>query len=120
MSDQCNHGKYEKDIVTQAAELCPLCMADEIGGLRAQLAKSEDLSEQRIQAFRREEDRADKLGREVDDLRDQLASARKALEEIIDAEKEFREQMGADWEGDPVSDACDRAKLLLTDDTGNS
>jgi hypothetical protein len=57
---------------------------------------------------------------EIGVLRAQLASARKALEEIIDAEKEFREQMGADWEGDPVSDACDRAKLLLTDDTGNS
>jgi|GEM_PF-6986127 len=57
---------------------------------------------------------------EIDRLRAQLASARKALEEIIDAEKEFREQMGADWEGDPVSDACDRARLLLTDEEGKS
>ena len=53
---------------------------------------------------------------EIERFRAQLASARKALEKIINAEKEFREQMGADWEGDPVSDACDRAKLLLSDE----
>jgi len=62
---------------------------------------------------------ADERAKEAVQLRAQLASARKALEEIIDAEKEFREQMGADWEGGPVSDACDRAKLLLTDEKGN-
>jgi hypothetical protein len=46
----------------------------------------------------------------------QLASARKALTEIIDAEKEFRDAMGSNWEGDPLSDACDAARAALTDD----
>ena len=58
--------------------------------------------------------------RTIEVMADEITRLRAALREIIDAEKEFREQMGADWEGDPVSDACDRAKLLLADEEGKS
>jgi hypothetical protein len=44
-----------------------------------------------VEAFRREETRADKLGTEVDDLRAQLACARKALEFYADGNNWMRE-----------------------------
>jgi|SRR5882762_2178489 len=37
----------------------------------------------------------------------------KALEDILEVEKEFRETMPRDWDGDPLSDACDEATKLL-------
>ncbi len=37
----------------------------------------------------------------------------KALEDILEIEQEFRSTMPADWDGDPLSDACDAAKALL-------
>jgi len=52
MSDQCNRGKYEKDIVTQAAELCPLCMADEIASLRSQLASARKAGNQALRQWK--------------------------------------------------------------------
>ena len=36
-----------------------------------------------------------------------------ALNVILDAEKEFREQMGDDWQGDPLHDACEAARDAL-------
>lgn len=38
----------------------------------------------------------------------------KALETIIETEQEFRSTMRPDWDGDPLSDACDEAKALLS------
>lgn len=38
----------------------------------------------------------------------------KALTDILDAEKDFREAMGSAWSGDPLSDACDAARDLIT------
>lgn len=37
----------------------------------------------------------------------------KALQDIIDENDEFRKGMPADWEGDPLEDACDAAKVVL-------
>lgn len=37
----------------------------------------------------------------------------KALEEILSAEKEFREGMPDAWEGDPLTDACKQAREAL-------
>lgn len=36
-----------------------------------------------------------------------------ALEEILSAEKEFREGMPLGWEGDPLTDACKQARDAL-------
>lgn len=44
----------------------------------------------------------------------------KALADIIEVEKEFRNTMPCDWDGDPLSDACDAAAKLLTDAVGSS
>lgn len=38
---------------------------------------------------------------------------REALASIIEIEKQFRDTMRRDWEGDPLSDACDAAAKLL-------
>jgi hypothetical protein len=42
-----------------------------------------------------------------------LERARKALEEIVAANKDFRAGMPKDWEGDPLQDAVDAASSLL-------
>lgn len=39
----------------------------------------------------------------------------KALEEILSAEKDFREGMPDGWEGDPLTDACANARKSLSD-----
>jgi hypothetical protein len=38
----------------------------------------------------------------------------KALETILAAEQKFRTAMGDDWEGDPLSDAIDAARALVS------
>lgn len=43
----------------------------------------------------------------------EIERLREALREILDVEKEFREQMPHDWEGDPLTEACDRARSAL-------
>lgn len=69
----------------------------------------------------------DALAREIEQLRawqrarlegDDAARAErdalvKALEEILSAEKEFREGMPDNWEGDPLTDACANAREAL-------
>lgn len=37
----------------------------------------------------------------------------KAIKDILKANDEFRKGMPTDWEGDPLQDACDSARLLL-------
>lgn len=37
-----------------------------------------------------------------------------ALEGIIKANDDFRSQLPKDWDGDLVSDACERARAVLT------
>lgn len=44
----------------------------------------------------------------------------KALEEILSAEKEFREGMPPGWEGDPLTDACASARTALSQLTPQS
>lgn len=38
---------------------------------------------------------------------------RAALEDIIDANQRFRDSLPEDWDGDPLNDACEKAKHLL-------
>ncbi len=47
-------------------------------------------------------------------LQSELAAARKALEEIIEANNDFRAGMPADWDGDPLQDAIDAARAALS------
>lgn len=51
-----------------------------------------------------------------ENVRAKLDSARKALEEIVEANDDFRGGMPDDWEGDPLQDACQKARVLLTDE----
>jgi hypothetical protein len=53
---------------------------------------------------------AGSLLKEKDERIDALV---KALEEILSAEKEFREGMPEGWEGDPLTDACAAAREAL-------
>ena len=52
---------------------------------------------------------------EIDSLRAQLASARKALQAILEANDDFRKGMPDEWEGDPLQDACNNARAALKD-----
>lgn len=44
------------------------------------------------------------------------AALRAALVAILDAEQNFRESMPKDWEGDPLTDACEAARKVLEGD----
>jgi hypothetical protein len=59
--------------------------------------------------------------REAHDAR-QAAEARvsaleAALADVLATNQRFRDQMPADWEGDPMQDACDRARQALSPST---
>ncbi len=43
-----------------------------------------------------------------------LPALLKALEEILSANDEFRKGMPDDWEGDPMQDACEQAREILS------
>lgn len=43
-----------------------------------------------------------------------------ALASILDANTEFRKSLPADWPGDPVNDACERAKPVLAKARGET
>lgn len=49
----------------------------------------------------------------LNDRDSKLEAYRKALEEILAAEKDFREGMPPGWEGDPLTDACEAARRAL-------
>lgn len=51
-------------------------------------------------------------------LTGQRDSLVKALADIIEVEKEFRDTMPCGWDGDPLSDACDAAAKLLSGAVG--
>lgn len=36
-----------------------------------------------------------------------------AIKEVLEASDEFREGMGPEWEGDPLTDACDRLRAAF-------
>ncbi|WP_316172123.1 MULTISPECIES: hypothetical protein [unclassified Bradyrhizobium] len=38
-----------------------------------------------------------------------------ALEDLLAAEKDFRDTLPANWEGDPLHYACGKARKLLTE-----
>lgn len=46
-----------------------------------------------------------------------LAQAVEALDDVLAANQRFRDQMPADWEGDPLQDACDRARSAARGET---
>lgn len=48
---------------------------------------------------------------------DTAAALLALLTNIIDAEKEFRDGMGENWEGDPLSDAIDAARRFINLET---
>jgi hypothetical protein len=37
-----------------------------------------------------------------------------AANEVLSASDEFREGMGPEWEGDPLTDACDRLRAAIS------
>jgi hypothetical protein len=44
---------------------------------------------------------------------DEIERLRKSLTDILDANKDFRDGMPEKWDGDPLQDACDRARQAL-------
>lgn len=52
--------------------------------------------------------------KEVMELTGALAQMREALATIIEAEDEFRGQLPKDWDGDPLYDAINAARSMLT------
>jgi hypothetical protein len=36
-----------------------------------------------------------------------------ATQQVLSAEQKFRDSMGPEWEGDPLTDACDRLRAAL-------
>jgi len=44
---------------------------------------------------------------------DEIERLRNGLRSIIAADDEFKASLGPHWDGDPVSDACDKSRDLL-------
>lgn len=57
----------------------------------------------RVLAAQRLESRPSTSGQEISE----------AIKEVLEASDEFREGMGPEWEGDPLTDACDRLRAAF-------
>jgi hypothetical protein len=53
------------------------------------------------------------MARHMSDLQYRETRLRNMLQRIVDANEEFRAQLPRDWEGDPLDDLCQEAKILL-------
>jgi hypothetical protein len=50
-----------------------------------------------------------------DYLRTLNTEIRKAVESVLEASDEFRVGMGPEWQGDPLTDACDELRAVLAE-----
>jgi hypothetical protein len=53
---------------------------------------------------------------EIARLEAHKAELRRAAEGVLEASDEFRAGMGPEWEGDPLTDACDELRAILAKD----
>jgi hypothetical protein len=54
-----------------------------------------------------------RLEAEIARLRAHNAELRRAAEGVLEASDEFRAGMGPEWQGDPLTDACDELRAVL-------
>lgn len=82
--------------------------------LMARIAELEREREGACFDYQQADARAAQMKSERDAAIQDAAALREAMKEIIGLADEFRAQMPRDWEGDPLSDACDRYRALTS------
>jgi hypothetical protein len=50
---------------------------------------------------------------EIERLEARVAELEKATASVLEASDEFRAGMGPEWEGDPLTDACDELRAVI-------